>query len=791
MTRPARDRKVRLSVMEFEPRDTPANLTLTGVHLVDANDNPIDAPAVGEQVFLQADWTASGLSPNDQYTVSFSVDGVELDSGTITGEDGDNLSYYWHLGGWYASPGNHSVEVTVDNTNAVAESDESDNTIDTSFAPVEPTSLPQQFVCPIGGTPEQDWTIINYVDVDPRSGSASDFRGGPFQYDGHDAMDIAIADFAAMDAGVPVYAAADGTVVDAQDGNFDRVTDANGEPANYVVIDNGNGWTTNYWHLRNGSVAVQPGDPVYAGELIGYVGSSGNSTGPHLHFSVYHDGDNVETNYDPSAYWVNPFPYQGDVDPTVMAHGVSSADGMNVGTEERPLAVNTFPTDYADNVYFWYRLSNLRLGDSYDVQWYQPDGELYTDFPGTATDVERGPFYDWDAAADWSQYPGTWTVALVVNGNTLASDDFTITDAPVPPPDSGPPPEPGPGPTPLPTPTPTPVPTPTPTPIQLTTGFAVAADAGGSPSVTAYAPDGSARVSETVFDPSFAGGVRTALADFNGDGILDLAVGTGPGTTAEVVVFDGATGQQLFAVTPFADFTGGVYVAAGDVTGDGKADLVVTPDLSGGPRVEIYRGGDFSLAANFFGINDPNFRGGARAAVGDLNGDGFGDVIVSAGFGGGPRVSIYDGKALANGGHLHHLVSDFFLFEPGLRNGAYVAAGDVDGDGFADLVGGGGPGGGPRVLVVSGKKLLENGPAAAIGSPLANFFAGDPDNRGGVRVAAKDLDGDGLADVVTGDGEGAGSRVTAYLGKDLADGSAVPDLDFDAFPGFTGGVFVG
>jgi hypothetical protein len=269
-----------------------------------------------------------------------------------------------------------------------------------------------------------------------------------------------------------------------------------------------------------------------------------------------------------------------------------------------------------------------------------------------------------------------------------------------------------------------------------------------------------------------------------------MAVGTGPGAVAEVKVLDGKTGAVLFDVTPFADFTGGVFVSAGHVTGTDQADLIITPDLSGGPRVEIYRGGDFSLVANFFGIDDPNFRGGARAAVGDINADGYADLVISAGFGGGPRVSVYDGKSLAQGQQVH-LVPDFFLFEPTLRNGAYVAVGDVDGDGFADIIGGGGPGGGPRVLVISGKTLSSAGTEAALGAPVANFFAGDTSNRGGIRVTAKNLDNDKYADVVVGAGTGAGSRVTAYLGKDLAARVVAEDLSFDALTAFTGGVFVG
>jgi hypothetical protein len=330
-----------------------------------------------------------------------------------------------------------------------------------------------------------------------------------------------------------------------------------------------------------------------------------------------------------------------------------------------------------------------------------------------------------------------------------------------------------------------------PNPVRVGAGpFAVGADAGGSGTVTEYNPIGSAAASFDPF-PGFAGGVRTSVADFNGDGTADVATATGPGATAAVTVFDGRTRVVLFDARPFEEFTGGVFVAAGDVTGDGRADLVVTPDVSGGPRISVFRGGDFARVANFFTFtDDPNFRGGARAAGGDVNGDGFADLVISAGFGGGPRIAVYDGRELA-GGREVHLVPDFFLFEPALRNGAYVAAGDVDGDGFADVIGGGGPGGGPRVLVVSGRRLLSAGAVAAIDAPVANFFAGDTENRGGIRVAAKNLDGDDRGDVVAGAGTGAGSRVTAYLGAVLSAGSTVAELSFDAFPGFPGGVFVG
>ncbi len=316
--------------------------------------------------------------------------------------------------------------------------------------------------------------------------------------------------------------------------------------------------------------------------------------------------------------------------------------------------------------------------------------------------------------------------------------------------------------------------------------FASGSDRGGAPAVAFYNPDGSKITSFNAFDASFTGGVRTASGDFNRDGVPDLVVGTGPGSSTRVRVLNGTDFSELFATTPFeSSFTGGVYVAVGDVNGDGVADLAITPDEGGGPRVDLYSGTGFNKIASFFGIDDTNFRGGARAAIGDLSGDGFGDLIVVAGFGGGPRVAGFDGKQLVLGTQLR-LFGDFFAFEQTLRNGIFVTVGDVNGDGFADLIAGGGPGGGPRVQIFSGNELRNDQY-----NILANFFGGDTNSRGGIRLAVKNLDNDTKADLVVGAGSGAGSRVTSYLGTNLAVGNATASLDFDSFPGFSGGVFVG
>ena len=91
--------------------------------------------------------------------------------------------------------------------------------------------------------------------------------------------------------GTPIVAAGDGTVVSA---GYHYSWGYN------VVINHGNGLSTRYAHMLAGSFKVSPGQQVYAGQPIGNVGSSGNVTGPHLHFEVMINGRRV-----------NPMPYLG------------------------------------------------------------------------------------------------------------------------------------------------------------------------------------------------------------------------------------------------------------------------------------------------------------------------------------------------------------------------------------------------------------------------------------------------------------------------------------------------
>jgi murein DD-endopeptidase MepM/ murein hydrolase activator NlpD len=150
---------------------------------------------------------------------------------------------------------------------------------------------------PLRCTPGTDCWIANYIDTDP-SARARDYRCGARTYDGHDGVDFAIRDLAAMQAGVPVVASAPGVVRSVRDGMDDTglfAPDAEQalkgrECGNGVVIRHGSGWQTQYCHLRRDSVVVKPGDRVQAGSVLGAVGMSGWAEFPHVHLAVRRRG---------------------------------------------------------------------------------------------------------------------------------------------------------------------------------------------------------------------------------------------------------------------------------------------------------------------------------------------------------------------------------------------------------------------------------------------------------------------------------------------------------------------
>lgn len=209
-----------------------------------------------------------------------------------------------------------------------------------------------------------------------------------------------------------------------------------------------------------------------------------------------------------------------------------------------------------------------------------------------------------------------------------------------------------------------------------------------------------------TYGATYRGGVRVAVADVNGDGIGDIITAPGRNKAPDIKIFSGVDGTLLGTIAATAtygtNFKGGVYVAAGDVTGDGRADIVVSQEL-GSPTVIVFRNLAPSTGVGFAEYNRTRvfadfrkFIGGATVAVGDVAGDSNAEIIVGSGPGMRTVVRVLSVTATsATAGTLTTLrdINPPAQFGNRFNHGVYVSVGDVVGsDGKLEILTGSGSG---------------------------------------------------------------------------------------------------
>jgi hypothetical protein len=258
-----------------------------------------------------------------------------------------------------------------------------------------------------------------------------------------------------------------------------------------------------------------------------------------------------------------------------------------------------------------------------------------------------------------------------------------------------------------------------------------------------------------------------------------VAAGSGAGTESRVEVYDPFTGNRLRTFSPFPGFNNGVSVAVGDVNRDGVPDVAVAATAGGGPHVKVYDGVSGNELLSFFAY-DGGFRGGVTLAIGDVNGDGFADIITGAASGGGPHVRAFSGKDASE-------LASFYAYDAAFGGGVRVAAGDFNNDGTDEIVTAAGPGGGPHVRIFGRDLLGGVAPFTAVPTLSNSFYAYAPTFNGGVWVATGDTNGDGVTDIITGPDAGGGPHIRGFSGKNNSEVAS-----FFAFgENFNGGARVG
>jgi hypothetical protein len=304
------------------------------------------------------------------------------------------------------------------------------------------------------------------------------------------------------------------------------------------------------------------------------------------------------------------------------------------------------------------------------------------------------------------------------------------------------------------------------------------ADAGGGPEVKVFdAVSHRLELDFYAYDRRFTGGVRVAAADVNGDGIPDIITAPGPGGGPDIRVFDGTTGALIREFMAYdARFSGGVFVAAADLNGDGHADIIVGPGRDSGPEVKAFDGQTGLILADFFAYS-PFFSGGVTVAAGDVEGTGLADIITGPGAGGGPDVRIFNISGT--------LVNQFSAYDPKFSGGVFVATGVISGSGAADIITAPGAGGGPDIRIFTANAALIDEFMA--GLDQATLFNDDNPFRAGVRVATFVSPSSGRAQIIT--GFGPPSKPLVEIFDPFQQNALASLVPYD--PAFLGGVFVG
>ena len=421
-------RRDRSQVSKFETLEQRALLTnfnVSNLTLVNGNGVAMPNAIEGEEMALQVTYSTSNITTPTAYRIQLSVDGVVLSETTTqgTGAAADG-TFQVTASGWYATAGNHTIEVLVDADDDVAETDEGDNSASFVVSTAKATASPLLSWPLNSAVIQQSEFITSYADLDPISGSSIDFNGGVFADDGNSGWDVGPAIFTDMDAGIEVVAAATGTIEVVNNGEFDRNEGSGSGPGNFVTIDHGNGYRTTYANLRRDSILVDVGDVVTAGDVIAYLGSSGESDRAALNFTLTHNASAVEPLMDTASY-LSFVPAYSGATRFVRSAGVTNYDPAT-DILEGPSSVHVFEQQAGIQTTAWAQFAALKEDDVLEFIWLRPDNSERGRQSRIIGEDETSSAYWFNQTLDTTPQAGTWTVEFHVNSTKIGETTFEV-----------------------------------------------------------------------------------------------------------------------------------------------------------------------------------------------------------------------------------------------------------------------------------------------------------------------------------------------------------------------------
>lgn len=219
---------------------------------------------------------------------------------------------------------------------------------------------------------------------------------------------------------------------------------------------------------------------------------------------------------------------------------------------------------------------------------------------------------------------------------------------------------------------------------------------------------------------------------------------------------------QPTEILPYDQFSGGLNIEMGNFDADPESELITGAGQNGSPHVRLFNNDKSPIGGGFYAFS-PDFHGGVDVAAGDVNGDGIDEIIVGAGYGGGPHVRILNTNGTEVGG--------FYAYAATFPGGVRVAAGDVDGDGKDEIITAPASSGGPHIRVFKPN-----------GVEVTGFYAYAADFTAGVDVTSADVSGDSKAEIITSPGPGGSTHIRIFDGAGVSTNN-----DFSAYENFTGG----